>query len=215
MPGPLASMVSQYALPFSTGMGSLQNQTPSLPAMVSYLSPTVGVFFGASLAVALPWAIFDPPVVAFLLVNVAVELDDFAVLGVGVLDPVAGQAVHGLPAGRRAVAGLEIAVGDEVDRRLSWPAACPAAAASAASPDGHGRRREKPGRSHGKYPLSHFFSFSIAFFVNSSLMPTATSLASSCLASSFLAQLVQRLGQQPAGLRLERRPGRDADGAVR
>src|SRR5258708_4294580 len=38
-------------------MKSLQNQTPSRPASVSYLSPAVGVFWGASLAAA-PLAIF-------------------------------------------------------------------------------------------------------------------------------------------------------------
>src|SRR5947209_5255923 len=50
-------MVSQYDLPFSTGMKSLQYHTPSSPARVSYLGGVVGSFFGASLAL-LPLAIF-------------------------------------------------------------------------------------------------------------------------------------------------------------
>src|SRR5437660_4682258 len=50
--GPLTSRVSQYALPFSMGKKSLQYQTPSSPARVSYLGGVVGFFFGASLALA-------------------------------------------------------------------------------------------------------------------------------------------------------------------
>src|SRR5437764_15342084 len=50
--GPFTSRVSQYALPFSMGKKSLQYQTPSRPARVSYLGGVVGFFLGASFALA-------------------------------------------------------------------------------------------------------------------------------------------------------------------
>src|SRR5690348_1157660 len=55
-PGPLASTVSQYALPTSTGTGSLQNQTPSSPASVSYLFGSVLATFRGASSAAAPFA---------------------------------------------------------------------------------------------------------------------------------------------------------------
>src|SRR4051812_6360146 len=59
------SMVSQYDLPFSCGMKSLQTHTPSSPASVSYFGGVVGFFFGASFAFA-PLATFTHQSYAWL-----------------------------------------------------------------------------------------------------------------------------------------------------